>query len=206
MSAPVVLPDPGGFSSAVSCVESGGVLAFPTETVYGIGVDPFNDDAIQRVFDIKGRDVASALPILVSSPEQLSRVVSGVTPNGLKLMERFWPGPLTLVLPAHPELPSALTGGLPTIAVRQSSSATAAALVDHLEGPLTATSANRSGQPPCTSAHEVEDALGNGIDLILDGGPTTTLTPSTLVDVTGPVIEVLRPGPLSESAILAALY
>jgi L-threonylcarbamoyladenylate synthase len=204
VSAPIIPFDPTGVERAAACIEAGGLLIFPTETVYGIGAD-FNDiAAIHRVFAAKGRQTEQALPLLVSTQDQLDQVISFLPSNARILIDRFWPGPLTLVLPAHSEVPRVLTGGLPTVAVRQTASPIACALIDRLGKPVIGTSANRSGQPPATSAKEAASTFSNDIDLILDGGQTT-VSPSTLVDVSGTEVSILRYGPIAEIDIRNAL-
>lgn len=205
MPAPIIPHSPKGISQAAACVESGGLLVFPTETVYGLGVDLRDTGAIRRIFAVKGREREQALPVLIAAQDQLDQVVSSLPPDARTLIDRFWPGPLTLVLPAHDRLPRVLTGGLPTVAVRQTASPVASALIEHLGKPLTGTSANRSGQPAATTAADAAATFGNDVDLILDGGPSSSIIPSTIVDVSGPSVTILRPGRIEETAVHAAL-
>ncbi len=181
------------------------MVVYPTETVYGIGVDPYNDEAIERVFTLKGREETQALLVLIASEGQLDGLVSTIPPDARSLVNSFWPGPLTLVLPAHDDLPGLLTGGRATVAVRQTASPVAATLIDRLGRPITGTSANRSGHPPALSAEDAAATLGEDVDLILDGGRSSTTTPSTLVDASTSAVSVLRRGPITETAIHDAL-
>src|SRR2546428_3807647 len=166
-------------------VRGGGVIAFPTETFYGLGVDPFNVQAVQRLYALKGRSPqTSAILVLIRSRHELLALVSEITPAAERLMEACWPGPLTLVFRAAVAVPSVLTAGTGTIGVRLSAYPDVQRVLDVIGGPLTGTSANRTGQPPATTAAEVERAFGADIDLIVNGGPTPGGLPSTVVDTT----------------------
>ena len=169
-------------------------MGYPTETVYGLGADPFDRGAVNRIFRIKGRDPGKPISLLIPDVDTLEDIVQEVPALGRELMDRFWPGPLTLVLKASPHLPEELLSGGDSIAVRISSHPIAAALLRKLGGPLTATSANRSDQAPCRSAAEVARIFGDELDLVVDGGPSRTDRPSSIVDVSSGHTVLLREG------------
>lgn len=175
-------------------IRAGGLVAFPTETFYGLGADALSASAVSRVFQAKGRPDDKPLLVLVDAVEMVDAVAASVPASARRLMARHWPGPLTLVLPARPGLPSSLTAGTGTIGVRLPGHGLARALVSRVGSPVTAPSANPHGAPSPRTAAEVAAALRAAVDLILDGGPTPGGLPSTLVDVTGPRPRILRPG------------
>jgi L-threonylcarbamoyladenylate synthase len=176
---------------AVAALRRGEIVAYPTETLYGLGVDALDELALARLRALKGRD-GKAISVLVDGPQMLDSVCSVVPPLAATLMRRYWPGALTIALPAQSGLPSALVDeGF--IAVRQSSHPTAQALVAGLGRPLTTTSANRAGEPPATTDEMVEEIFA-GRCRVLHGGATAGGAPSTLVRVRGSKLEVLRRG------------
>jgi L-threonylcarbamoyladenylate synthase len=183
----------------------GGVLALPTETFYALAVDPFQEGALSRLFSLKERPSEKPVLLLVASPEMLTRVVREVPEIALKLIRRFWPGPLTLILPARPDLPAMLTGGTATVGVRQPRHAVTCRLLDALGFPVTGTSANRSGQKPRTRAEEVAREFGEGLDLILDAGPCPGGEPSTIVDVSRTPPRLVRPGAVAAAKVAELL-
>jgi L-threonylcarbamoyladenylate synthase len=176
---------------AVAALRRGEVIAYPTETFYGLGVDALDELALARLRALKGRD-GKAISVLVDGPEMLDSICAEVPPVARELMRRHWPGALTIALPARGNLPSALIDG-GCIAVRQSSHPTAQALVARLGRPLTTTSANRAGQPPATSDDACEEIF-EGRCRVVHGGPTAGGAPSTLVRVRGRKLEILRRG------------
>jgi L-threonylcarbamoyladenylate synthase len=196
-------PSADVLETADRLIRQGGVLAMPTETYYALAACAFNDKAVRRVCAIKGRTEDKPILVLISDRAQLVQLVTGVPPAAQTLMDRFWPGPLTLVFPAALRLPRELTMGTETVGIRQPARRDVLQLL-HRVGPLTGTSANRTGRPPVRTADQVHRELGEDVDLILDGGETPGGLPSTLVDVTGPV-RVLREGPVGRQAIQAAL-
>jgi len=198
-------PAPEAIAEAARVLRAGGLVAFPTETVYGLGADALSAEAVARIYAAKGRPADNPLIVHVGDPEEVWRVAREVPPLARRLMERFWPGPLTLVLPRSPVVPLATTGGLDTVAVRMPSHPVALALVREAGTPVAAPSANRSGRPSPTRAEHVLEDLGEAVDLVLDGGPCPVGVESTVVDVTGPVPVVLRPGGLPREAIEEAL-
>lgn len=190
-------------NEAARIVLDGGVIAMPTDSFYALGACVFNESAVGRVCVIKGERGAKPILVLIADRSQLDALVSCVPPAAAVLMDRFWPGPLTIVLPASPRLPSALTAGTGTVGVRLPAMPRLAALL-RAAGPLTGTSANRSGAPPARSAREVEQALGQDVDLILDGGPASASLPSTVVEAADRV-RVIREGPIARTAIETVL-
>ena len=182
---------------------NGELVAFPTDTVYGLGAFAFDAKAIQKLYEVKGRENSKAIPILLSKAGQLSQVTNGMNPMAQRLAGRFWPGPLTLVVPRHPDLPEIISP-TPTIGVRMPDNPVALALID-LTGPLAVTSANLSGQPSALDAQEAYEQLNGRIPLILDGGRTRAGIASTVVDCTQDELVVLRQGPLSEQELRQAL-
>jgi L-threonylcarbamoyladenylate synthase len=184
------------YQRACEVLREGVVIVVPTETVYGLGADAFDPGAVRRVYAIKGRDFAKPLSLLVSDERMLREVVATVPDVAQELMRRFWPSPLTLVFKASDAVPSEALGGGETVAVRISSSPVVRRLLDLYGRPLTATSANRSGCGPARSAQEAMTQVGEGVDLILDGGPSGNEAPSTVVDVSEGEARTLRQGGL----------
>jgi L-threonylcarbamoyladenylate synthase len=189
---------------AVNLLKAGGVVVFPTDTLYGLGAGVFFASALERVFAIKGRPMGLALPVLVSCWEQV-KLVARLTRVGVRLAERFWPGPLTLVLPKLDHLPELVTGGRHTVAVRMPDHRIPLALAEQLGGPVTGTSANLSGGSDLHTLETLQAQLGGRVDYIIRTGPTPNGTPSTVVDVTGETPRLVRQGALPFPEILAAL-
>jgi L-threonylcarbamoyladenylate synthase len=175
---------------AAAALARGELVAYPTETFYGLGADALSEPALERLLALKGRGAARGLSVLVVGEEMLKLLVAEVPARARELMAEHWPGPLTIALPARPELPAALVVE-GCVAVRESPHPVARALVAALGRPLVATSANLAGAPPAVTAEEVRRQLGC---LVLDGGPTPGGAPSTLVRVRGETVEVLRSG------------
>lgn len=196
MAATILLPaaDPQALLKAKAILVEGGAVAFPTDTVYGLAADLYNEAAIQRLFEIKLRPPDKAIPVLLGSPEDMDKVANEPSPLALRLAEKHWPGALTLVLPRKPGLPEILSP-LPTIGVRIPDHPIAIALLQ-ATGPLAVTSANRSGHENAITADEVLAQLGGRVDLILDGGQTPGGTPSTVVELTSETPKILRQGPV----------
>jgi L-threonylcarbamoyladenylate synthase len=187
--------------AAGSMLRLSGVVAYPTDTLYGLGAVVTNIHAVGRIFAIKGRLAGQGLPVLVSSVEQLNEVAVEIPTLALEMARRFWPGGLTLVLRKHPSIPGLVTGGQ-TIAVRQPDHPAPLALIAECGSPITGTSANRSGGPQPTTAQEVVRQLGEAVDLVLDGGPCSSDMPSTVLDLTTDPARVLRVGALAVEALL----
>ena len=192
--------------AAADIVRGGGIIAFPTETFYGLGARPFDARAVQRIVDLKGRSLRTApILVLIRSRADLHALVSEIAPAAERLMEACWPGPLTLVFRAAAAAPSVLTAGTGTIGVRLPGHPDVQRLLEAIGGPLTGTSANRSGQPPATTVEEVERVLGDGVDAILNGGETPGGLPSTVVDTTVTPPRVIREGRVPTAAVLAVI-
>ena len=202
MSGPVAITA-ATLQRASEIVRRGGVVAFPTETYYGLAVDPFQPAALERLFAVKLRPADLPILVLVSGPEQLGLLAASVPPLFSVLIDRFWPGPLTLVCPARADLPARLTGDTGTVGVRQSPLAAANRLIAVCGGPITATSANLSGQPPAVTAAEVFAIFGDAVDLVLDGGPAPGGLGSTLVGVRAGRLHCLRAGVVPFAAVEA---
>jgi L-threonylcarbamoyladenylate synthase len=190
---------------AVVAIRSGGVVAIPTDTLYGLAADPFNSDAVRRIFHIKGRAAEQALPLIAADVAQIASSLGELTTLGFRLARRFWPGPLTLLVPAPHTLAGEITGGTGRVGVRVPDHATARALCALCDRPLTATSANISGQAATSDPDEVAEALGQRVDLLLDAGRTRGGAPSTIVDVTEQRPRLVRAGRISWEEIEACL-
>jgi len=187
-------PDMSILAGAARILRAGGLVAFPTETVYGLGANALDEDAVLSIFRAKGRPSDNPLIVHVSSEQELTRIVSSVTPVARKLIRHFWPGPLTLVLSSQGNFPPIVTAGLDTVAVRMPSNKIARDLIRLSGVPVAAPSANRSGRPSPTDAAAVLTDLGEKVDIILDAGPTHVGVESTVVDVTEDRVVLLRPG------------
>lgn len=192
-------------ASASKVLLSCGVVAFPTESFYGLGVDATWAEALHRLFLVKGRDASQPILVLVSDRRMVEGFAEEIEPAGLRLMDAFWPGPLTLVFKAAKGVSPLLTGGSGKIGIRYSSHPVPTALAQAIGRPITGTSANVSGQPPSVTAEEVLLTLGQAVDLVLDGGPTEGKAPSTVLDVTVDPPQVLRAGLVSKEDIDRAL-
>lgn len=190
---------------AARIIRTGGLVAFPTETVYGLGADAMNEMAVQRIFEAKGRPADNPLIVHVGSREDVERVADGVSEKTWDLIERFWPGPLTLVLKRKPEVAASVSAGLSTVAVRMPYNAVALGLIQKAGTPIAAPSANRSGRPSPTSASHVARDLEGRIDMILDGGATSIGIESTVLDMTTDTAMILRPGWVTEESLTSAI-
>lgn len=187
---------------AVRALGQGLPIAIPTDTVYGLAVDPFRAGAADRIFAAKRRPRDVNLPLLVSGVDQALSVSTAVPARALELMARYWPGPLTIVIPARPGLGADLGDDDVTVGVRAPDHPVPLALCAAI-GPLATTSANRHGEPPMTTAAEVEAAFGNALPLVLDGGVCAG-SPSTVVDCTGEKLKLLREGRISWAELRGA--
>ena len=194
-------PDPVAIERAAGVVREGGVIGYPAETVYGLGADPYDLDAVRRVFDVKGRASGKGFILVVLDERMLMRTVAEVSPPARRLMDAFWPGPLTLIFRASAELPDVLLGGGDTVAVRRTSDPVAQALLHALKCPLISTSANLAGEAPCRSAAEIANTFGDRLDLILDDGIVKDQIPSSIVDVSSENVWMVRAGAVTRSEI-----
>jgi L-threonylcarbamoyladenylate synthase len=205
MKRKVLKADVAGIRRVSQVLLQGGVAAFPTETFYGLGADARNEEALQKIFQIKGREENKPLLLLIGDRDWLSGLVRNIPPVAGQLMEKFWPGPLTLVFEASPRLSALLTGGTGTVGVRLSPHPVAQALIQAVGRAITATSANLSGQPSASVAAEVFRALGNRVDAILDGGQTAGGLGSTVLDVSSPSPRIIRRGVISQAELVPFL-
>ena len=179
---------------AVEHLQQGRIVAFPTETYYGLGVDPRNDSAVEALFNLKKRPIDKPLLLLVKDTSQLSSLISSIPPEFKVLMDTYWPGPLTLIFPAHASINSKITAGTGTVGIRISPHKVAEHIVSKFGGAITATSANISGKPPASTALEVVKMFGDEIDYVFDGGGTTAGLCSTIIGVKESQLQVIRPG------------
>jgi len=202
---------PESREAAAEVVRAGGVIAFRTDTFYGLGADPLNRDAVRKIRDLKGREDDKPILVLISDLSELSRFtiepIDTDKANSVlqKAIELFWPGPLTLVTRARADLPTELTAGTETIGLRLPADDPVRTLVRACGGALTATSANLSGQPPAVSAAQVQSYFTEGLDLIVDGGDAVSTEPSTVLEVTGLHPRVIRRGVITEGELAPIL-
>lgn len=180
-----------------------GLIAMPTESFYGLAVAPFDEQALARLWHVKGRSEGKPILVLIGERLQLEPLVRSIPPAATVLMNAFWPGPLTIVFPAAGGLSDAVTAGTGSVGIRLSAWQPLVDLVRRV-GPVTGTSANREGMPPPTTAEDVQLSLGDALDLIVDAGPTNGGRPSTVIDVQGP-IRIVREGAIERGAIVAQL-
>lgn len=188
-------------SRAVKILANGGIIAYPTETFYGLGTDATNEKAIEKIFSVKGRDFKNPISLIIGSSDDIYPLVKDVPESAQKLMDAFWPGALTIVFAASDKVSPMLTAGTGKIGLRISSHPIANAIALELGKPLTATSANISGNQECSLASEVIKQIGNKIDAILDWGKTRGGEPSTVIDVTCSSPVILREGAVSKQAL-----
>jgi len=198
-------PDPDTLHAVVQMIRKGGVIAFPTSTLYGLGADANNPRAVERIFDIKGRQPHRPLLVLIRDKTCVSELVKEIPPKAVVLMEAFWPGGITVVLRAGERISSRLTGNTGKIGVRVPKHPVAAAIVSQLEGPLTGTSANLSGQGGCSDIACLEKQVSAQLDGVVDAGPLQGGRGSTVIDVTVDPPCVLREGTISEHQIQSVL-
>jgi L-threonylcarbamoyladenylate synthase len=197
-------PQRDAIDEAAKWILSGGIVALPTDTLYGLAVTPFRADAVARVFSVKGRSAERALPLIAADAPQIIMHLGPLTPMGEQLAARFWPGPLTVLVRAPASIASDVTAN-GTVAVRVPANDIARAIARACRQPITATSANISGQPATAEPDDVERTLGATIDLLIDAGPTPGGPPSTIVDVTGSEPRLIRAGAIPWEEIEACL-
>jgi L-threonylcarbamoyladenylate synthase len=197
-------PEPEAIERAAAHLRRGEVVAIPTEALYMLVADPLNLNAVGRVFAAKGREIHRSLPLLIGGVYMAEDLAKELSTRFHVLARRFWPGPLTIIVPASAKVPLKVTGNTGRLAMRQSRSRVAQALLDWLDQPLIATSANLSGQPTCRSGIEVFGTMDGRVDLVLDGG-TCTGSGATTVDITEPYWKVIREGAVSAKEIADCL-
>jgi L-threonylcarbamoyladenylate synthase len=203
METKIIPASPESLRLACDILRAGGLVAFPTDTVYGVGALAFDGAAVESIYIAKDRPLEKAIPVLIGDPADLAKVNLEVPEMAAKLAARFWPGPLTLVVPKHPDLPEWVSVTA-TVGVRVPDHPVAIALL-RLAGPMAVTSANLSGRLSPSTAQEVFAQLGGRIALIIDGGKTPGGMPSTVVDCTGVELKVLREGPIKRAELLSIL-
>ena len=195
--------DDNNLQTIVSTIKNGGLVVFPTETVYGIGADTFNMKAVKNIFIAKGRASDNPLIAHISSIDMLSRLTNNIPYIAKNLMSKFWPGPLTIVFDKLPSVPYEVTGGLETVAVRMPSNEIALSIITGTDTPLVAPSANVSGKPSGTNIEDIYEELKDKVDIIVDGGPTDVGIESTVVKIVDDTVVILRPGKITKEDILA---
>lgn len=197
--------DPDTISRGAEIIQHGGLLGIPTETVYGLGANGLDPDAVLKIFEAKGRPQDNPLILHVSGPEQAEAFCHDIPDTARTLMAKFWPGPLTLVLPARDIVPKPTTAGLDTVAIRCPDNALTRAIIEAAGVPIAAPSANISGKPSPTTAQHVLHDMDGKIEAIVDGGPCTVGVESTIVDLTGKAPRLLRPGGVTPEMLQAVL-
>ncbi len=197
--------DQEAIARAGEILKRGGLVAFPTETVYGLGGDALNENSSRLIYAAKGRPSDNPLIVHITNMEALKKIVTEIPPAARKLAERYWPGPLTMIFHKSSAVPLATTGGLDTVAVRMPSHKTARAMIDAAGGYIAAPSANRSGRPSPTVARYVIEDLDGLVDMIIDGGEVNIGLESTIIDLTGEVPTILRPGYVTQDMLTETL-
>ena len=200
----LTLEEPRALEQAISAMQHGGIVAFPTDTVYGIGASLAFPDALERIFELKGRDRDRPLPLLLASPAELAKVTGDVDPDLLRLAGAFWPGPLTIALPALDGLPSQVVADDGTVGVRVPDHSVALILAQRCGGAIAVTSANLSGQTPALRPEQIDPILADNLDLVLDGGIARGGLASTVIVLGDATISVIREGAISRTEIEAA--
>lgn len=197
-------PNPDVLDRAAAAIRRGRVVAVPTDALYALVADPFNLRAVRQVYHAKGREIQRALPMLVRDPMMVEDLATEISPRFKMLTRRFWPGPLTIILPASPRVPLRATGNTGRLAVRQSQSRIVDELLARLNQPIIATSANISGRPTCVSGIEVFGVMDGTVDLVVDGGSCQGLG-ATTVDITDPEWKLIKEGAISQRDIADCL-
>jgi L-threonylcarbamoyladenylate synthase len=192
-------------AAALAGLRRNEVIVFPTETLYGLGADALSFAAVEKVFQLKGRDPNNPIPVLIDGRDMLNRIAADIPPLAESLIARFWPGPLTLVLPARKDIPRPLVNSNGGIGVRLSSQPIATQIVKALGHPLTATSANPSGKAPARTLHEAKQYFSGQIDVFIDGGALTSRTGSTVVEINADKVKIIRAGEIGEAQLKGAL-
>lgn len=199
-------PSAATLAPAVAWLRSGGVVAYPTDTLYGLAVDPRFASAVEALYAVKGRPAAAAIPLLAASLDQVQEWFGALGEQTERLARAFWPGPLSLIFDAPPALAPAVHAGTHTVAVRVPDHALARALAQALGCPITATSANRSGEPPAASASALGALAADDRVLVIEGGPTPGGPPSTIVDARGDALKLVRDGAITWERVLRSAH
>jgi L-threonylcarbamoyladenylate synthase len=198
-------PDPEIIQEAARIMKNGGVIAFPTRCLYGLGADAFNAEAVDRIFTIKQRSTEKPILVLIDDLKRLEKLVIHVSDSARDIMKRFWPGKVTLIFDSAARVPDYFTAGTGKIGIRLAGHPVAAALVAAIQSPITGTSANVSGRPGCHQIEDLPHEITDQLDLVLDAGPLEGGIGSTVVDVTGEAPQILRVGVVLEKDVLAPL-
>ena len=198
-------PETAIIAEAARIIRNGGVVVFPTRSLYGLGADAFNAEAVSRVFHIKKRPESNPILVLVEDKDKLDRFVENIPHAASVIMERFWPGRVSIVFKSKEDFPVNLTSGTGKIGIRQPGHNVAYALVNAAGGPITGTSANLSGSAGCFQIDDLESKIADQVDLILDAGPLKGGTGSTVIDATGETLRILREGELPAKDIFNAI-
>ena len=186
---------------AAAAILKGNIISLPTETFYALSTDPFNLDSVNRIFQIKKRPDWKALLLLIESVAQAQLISENIPSIFFDLAENFWPGPLTLILPAAKNVPLKVTGGTGTVGIRVPAQTFTCQVIRKIHLPIIGTSANLSGYPPCSTANDVLEQLGGKIELLVDSGSSKTSAPSTVIDLTSPSIRLLREGAIPKALL-----
>lgn len=197
--------NPELFFRAITAIRQGEIIVFPTETFYGLGADALNSAAVEKVVSLKGRNLENPIAVIIADREMLKEVVAEVPPTALRLMERFWPGPLTLVLPTKKNLPAPLLNSNGGIGIRISSHPAATRLARELGRPLTATSANPSGKEPARTVEQAKGYFSGHVEIFLDGGRLGGTNGSTVVEIVGDRLKIIREGEIRSQDLEKAL-
>jgi L-threonylcarbamoyladenylate synthase len=195
-------PNPMDLEQAIEFLKAGEVIAYPTETIYGLGTDVFNKKAVKKIYDLKARDYGLPISILVADLEMLRTCVDFVPDEALPLIRKFWPGPLTILFPASGKFPKGLVTNTGKVGIRVSSNPVASALVRGFGQPLTTTSANRSGFPPSLNVRHVKKYFGEKIPCIIDGGECEPSRGSTVVDISAETMRIIRDGTIPADEVI----
>ncbi len=195
----------GALAEAIDALRSSELVVYPTETFYGLGADPFSSSALERLFAAKGREPGKTVALIAADSASALELARVVSPVARRLADSFWPGALTIVLPARDGLPAAIVGPDGGVGVRVSAHPVARALAAGLGHPITATSANRAGEPPATTQNQARRALGGKVKVFLEGGTLGATAPSTVVAITNRSWRIIRAGAISELQLTAAL-
>jgi L-threonylcarbamoyladenylate synthase len=196
---------PAELEPAVAWLRRGGIVAFPTDTFYGLAVDPRSDAAVRALFDLKGRDVRAAIPLIAASTRQVEAICGPLTPQAARLAAAWWPGPLSLVCDAPANIAAGIHGGRRSIAIRVPAHAIARGLAEALGAVITSTSANLSGAPASASADDLGEIADDARVFVIDGGPTAGGAPSTIVDARTARVELVRDGAIPWDRVLESL-
>lgn len=193
MTRHLLATEPAAVTETAAAIKRGELVVFPTDTLYGVGTYVFDEDAVRSLYAVKGRPLEKGIPILLADSDDVEKVSKSIPPAARTLIARFWPGPLTLIVPKGDQLPPSISLN-DGVAVRLPDHAIARAVIRNAGGAVATTSANRSGNPPATNADQALVELGGWVTIVLDGGPTGQSTPSTIVDCRGPSLRILRRG------------